>query len=313
MAKNFDHLSHLKSSATRDVTSEEFFGLTPTSDNSEDSGSSPIKMNLSKRPTADNLVEGEIAVNYLKGHETLSIKNSEGEIVGFISENEIQENNEILVKGISQEAKDRIDACEAISKKVETHEAESAYQTIEVTMEELYNLKSTEKLKSGNSYRITDYNTKTNTSMTDIRSQEFHYDVIVTATSTTTLSEIAKAAKAKVGSASSQFDDCNLDAWELRFRMGFDKEEFPWAYYSGDTTKYGVVYYMKDEHGNEAPYDFKNIQFKRYKMVKGTSANNDWMDGVYAAPSTSLTMGEVGDMDILFLPMISIGSIHSLH
>lgn len=25
----------------------------------------------------------------------------------------------------------------------------------------------------------------------------------------------------------------------------------------------GVIYYMKDEHGNECPYDFKNIQFKR--------------------------------------------------
>ena len=298
MAKNFDHLSLIKSSATRDVTSEEFFGLTPTSDNSEDSGSSPIKMNLSKRPTADNLVEGEIAVNYLKGHETLSIKNSEGEIVGFISENEIQENNEILVKGISQEAKDRIDACEAISKKIETHEAESAYQTIEVTMADLYNLKSTEKLKPGNSYRITDYNTKTNTSMTDIRSQEFHYDVIVTATSTTTLSEIAKAAKAKVGSASSQFDDSNLDAWELRFRMGFDKEEFPWAYYSGDTTKYGVVYYMKDEHGNEAPYDFKNIQFKRYKIEADTSVTtgeNDWKNNIYAGlESGSYIAGEYG-------------------
>jgi hypothetical protein len=26
----------------------------------------------------------------------------------------------------------------------------------------------------------------------------------------------------------------------------------------------GVIYYMKDEHGNECSYDFKNIQFKRY-------------------------------------------------
>lgn len=29
----------------------------------------------------------------------------------------------------------------------------------------------------------------------------------------------------------------------------------------------GVIYYMKDEHGNEAPYDFKNIQFKRCKVT----------------------------------------------
>ena len=28
----------------------------------------------------------------------------------------------------------------------------------------------------------------------------------------------------------------------------------------------GVIYWMKDEYGNECPYDFKNIQFKRYKF-----------------------------------------------
>ena len=28
----------------------------------------------------------------------------------------------------------------------------------------------------------------------------------------------------------------------------------------------GVIYYMKDEHNNECPYDFKNIMFVRYKL-----------------------------------------------
>jgi hypothetical protein len=32
---------------------------------------------------------------------------------------------------------------------------------------------------------------------------------------------------------------------------------FEWATEKGK----GVIYYMKDEWGNEAPYDFKNIQF----------------------------------------------------
>ena len=35
----------------------------------------------------------------------------------------------------------------------------------------------------------------------------------------------------------------------------------------------GVIYYMKDEHGNECPYDFKNIQFKRYAI---TGFNDDF-------------------------------------
>ena len=32
----------------------------------------------------------------------------------------------------------------------------------------------------------------------------------------------------------------------------------------------GVIYYMKDEYGNECPYDFKSIQFKRYKITSFT-------------------------------------------
>ena len=30
----------------------------------------------------------------------------------------------------------------------------------------------------------------------------------------------------------------------------------------------GVIYWMKDEHNNECPYDFKNIQFKRYMIIE---------------------------------------------
>ena len=34
----------------------------------------------------------------------------------------------------------------------------------------------------------------------------------------------------------------------------------------------GKIYYMKDEFGNECPYDFKNIQFKRYKITSSTAS-----------------------------------------
>ena len=85
--KNFDHVSHIKSKLTREVLPEEFYGLTPTADNSDAEGSSPVKLNLAKRPTAQNLIDGEIAVNYKKGHETLTIKNDADEIVGFVNEN----------------------------------------------------------------------------------------------------------------------------------------------------------------------------------------------------------------------------------
>lgn len=40
----------------------------------------------------------------------------------------------------------------------------------------------------------------------------------------------------------------------------------------------GVIYYMKDEFNNECPYDFKNIQFKRYRIahVYQTEPFDDW-------------------------------------
>ena len=110
MAKNFEHVSHKKSGVIREVVAEEFYGLTPTENNSDANGSSPVKLNLAKRPTADSLILGEIAVNYKKGHETLSIKNSEDEIVGFVNENDFKQAQEIVAKGLAQEKNDRIES-----------------------------------------------------------------------------------------------------------------------------------------------------------------------------------------------------------
>ena len=108
MAQNFNHVSHIKSRLPREIEEGEFYGLTPTTDNSEAQGSSPIKLNLAKRPTADNLVEGEIAVNYLKGHETLTIKNTEDEIVAFVNENDFNEAQQIVALGLAEEKDERM-------------------------------------------------------------------------------------------------------------------------------------------------------------------------------------------------------------
>ena len=45
MAKNFEHVSHIKSKLPKEnINPEEFYGLTPTVDNSDAEGSSPIKV-----------------------------------------------------------------------------------------------------------------------------------------------------------------------------------------------------------------------------------------------------------------------------
>ena len=51
-----------------------------------------------------------------------------------------------------------------------------------------------------------------------------------------------------------------LNAWEIKYSLDNDVLKYSWA---DETNGKGVIYYMKDEYNNEAPYDFKNILFKR--------------------------------------------------
>lgn len=77
----------------------------------------------------------------------------------------------------------------------------------------------------------------------------------------------------------------NMNAWELKYCLDNDKDLFDWA----ETGGKGVIYYMKDEFGNEAPYDFKNVMFRRYQVstVDYTLLNSLrnlylYQDGCYA-------------------------------
>lgn len=76
----------------------------------------------------------------------------------------------------------------------------------------------------------------------------------------------------------------NMNAWELKYCLDNDKDLFDWA----ETDGKGVIYYLKDEFGNEAPYDFKNAMFRRYQVssVSNTVLNNLrnlylYLDGYY--------------------------------
>jgi hypothetical protein len=59
----------------------------------------------------------------------------------------------------------------------------------------------------------------------------------------------------------------NMNAWELKYCLDNDKELFDWASTDGK----GVIYYLKDEFGNEAPYDFKNVKFQRKNITRVSS------------------------------------------
>lgn len=51
----------------------------------------------------------------------------------------------------------------------------------------------------------------------------------------------------------------DLSKWELKYSLDNDTRKYTWAHTNGK----GVIFYMKDDFGNECGYDFKNILFMR--------------------------------------------------
>ena len=124
---------------------------------------------------------------------------------------------------------------------------------IKLTYSELVYLRNNRQLVPGQLYRITDY--VTTTTQDNTKSAEHQFDIIVEALTTNTLSEYAKV-KAKEND--NYFFNNDLNAWKIKYCLDNDTDRFSWA--DPDNGK-GVIYYMKDEYGNEAPYDFKNILY----------------------------------------------------
>ena len=132
-------------------------------------------------------------------------------------------------------------------------------QITEITHSALKALRDSGELKPGQLYRITDYTCTT--TQAESRSAGHVFDIIVLALDNSQLSEEAWAAH---HSGDTYFADVKVEAWKLWYCLDNDSTRFEWA----DTVNgKGVVYRMIDEWNNEAPYDFKNIQFKRYKIT----------------------------------------------
>ena len=146
-----------------------------------------------------------------------------------------------------------------------------------MTYNDLLNLVITGKLIPGMFYRITDYVTKITGSM-DLssiigtarylhfgKSAEHPFDIIVQATGQSTLNENAKAA---LHNGDTYFEYSNLDAWELKYDIRNNQEKYTWA---DPVNGKGVIWWMKDEFGNEAGYDFKNVLSLRYALKLASS------------------------------------------
>jgi len=126
-----------------------------------------------------------------------------------------------------------------------------------ITYADLKSKRDSGTLTPGKQYRIADYATTNSYSYATVANHLF--DIIVVADSSNKLNENASAAKT-LRSSETYFDNSKLEAWEIKYCLDNDTNRFGWA---NTSTGKGVIYYMKDEFGNECPYDFKNIMFYR--------------------------------------------------
>ena len=157
---------------------------------------------------------------------------------------------------------------------------------IPITHSDLVTLKTNGNLVPGRKYRITDYVTTVKASYTATRSMNHQFDIIVTALTNNTLDEEAKAVKHE---GDTYFANTNFSAWKLWYCLDNDTSKFDWA---NSTTGKGVIYRMIDEWGNDLPYDFKNIQYIRWKVTaKNAHPELAVLNGLYIGIPNSYSYG----------------------
>lgn len=134
-----------------------------------------------------------------------------------------------------------------------------------VTYKELLGLKNTSGLIPFAKYKIIDYETIV-TNKLPIKSAGHRFNIIVTAINSTTLDSDAFVEKCK---GDEYFGNSILSQWKIKYDINNNTDKYNWTSKDGK----GVIYYMKDEFGNEASYDFKNIQYECH-LINNVSINN---------------------------------------
>ena len=157
--------------------------------------------------------------------------------------------------------------------------AEKLDKIIEISYDDLYNLRDGAKLIPGQQYRIIDYTCTT--SQPGTRSAGKVFDIIVTADSISTLNEEARAVQRN---GNGDFDDAKLNAWKIWYCLDNDTTRFAWASnddsvtvsdsnsnqitcaYAGTTIINGITYYLWKDDGSALGGDYV-ATIKRYPEV----------------------------------------------
>lgn len=161
----------------------------------------------------------------------------------------------------------------ALAAKMSTSDSLPLRNSVMTTRDELLTARNSSLLVPGTWYRINDYVTIIDSTNVPAQSAGKPFDILVLATSVNTLSEECRAT---ANAFNNPFIYSNLNAWKVWYTIDNNKAKYDWA--NAETGK-GVIYRLIDEWGNDCPYDFKNIQFKRYKI---TACDIDSFVGSYS-------------------------------
>lgn len=137
-----------------------------------------------------------------------------------------------------------------------------------ITYNNLVTKRNNHTLVPNKKYRLTDYECTTTQNESRVISHPF--DIILTAYNESILLEKASTCL-RDGDTYYSSHSNSLELWEVHYCIDNDTNRFEWA---DSTNGKGVIYYLKDDKGNEAPYDFKQIQFKRYQVTQCSTLPN---------------------------------------
>ena len=119
-----------------------------------------------------------------------------------------------------------------------------------VTFDELKAAVEAGTLETGYRYRLIDYECKTSSGHPV---EQHPFNIVFEAVSPNNLSEYACAERKE---DDEYYTSNDLSKWKIKF--SFDAAGYDWV--TADSGFKGVIYYMKDEYGNSAGYDFKQIK-----------------------------------------------------
>nr|DAG90229.1 MAG TPA: hypothetical protein [Crassvirales sp.] len=140
------------------------------------------------------------------------------------------------------------------------------------------------KLIPGSLYRMTDYQTVTDSTNSQVSVDWHKFDLVLRALSSNTISRNCSAISEYYPKATE---------WNIVYSME-----------NSIQGSKGIILAMTDENDNYAPYDFKSIKIKKYKISSlGTnidSNENSWMIGLYIGEQSTGMYNVLDDFKYIY-------------